>query len=99
MAYAVQPQQAAGYGAYQQRPGMPAALAASVAREVASGAGGISGTGANAPGVAAGKVDKKKKKKKKIGNAVSTRAMPAFKPARSTKDMWTPPSDAGINLF
>ena len=42
---------------------------------------------------------KKKKKKEKLGNAVSTRAMPAFKPARSTKDLWTPPSDAGISLF
>lgn len=99
MAYA-QPQQCAAYGAYQQQPAMPAGHAASVAREVASAAAGGPGSGANALGVAGG-VDKKKKRKKKekLGNAVSTRAMPAFKAARSTKDLWSAPGEAGINLF
>ena len=100
MAYA-QPQQHAAHGGYYQHPAIPAAHAASVAREVASAAGGGGpGSGANALGVAGG-VDKKKKKKKKekLGNAVSTRAMPAFKAARTTKDLWSAPSEAGINLF
>lgn len=99
MAYA-QPQQCGAYGAYHQQQAMPSGHAASVAREVASAAAGGPGSGANALGVTGG-VDKKKKKKKKekLGNAVSTRAMPAFKPARSTKDLWTAPSEAGINLF
>jgi hypothetical protein len=101
MAYAQpQQQQAAGYGGHSQ-PAMQAGNAAAVAREVASGAAGAGGpgTGANAPGVAGGGVKKKKKEKKKLGNAVSTRAMPSFKAARSTTDLWKAPSGAGINLF
>ena len=91
---------APAHGAYQQAP-TPAAQAALVAREVALAAAGGPGSHANAPGIAAGGVDKnkKKKKKEKLGNAVSTRAMPTFKPAWSTKDLWTAPSQAGINLF